>query len=123
MAGEQNERLFHPLDESQNILKRSRTNSSFNYGNDTLPIVSADGQSRNDLWKRHDMTPLRKFFLLSSILFCVLTILIFLYVIPCDSASTCSLSLLAPTPVSWDKSFEGIGKSAYPHNLNTLMST
>lgn len=68
-----------------------------------------NGQNNEDLWKRQDMSPLRRFFLVVSVLLCILTILVFLYVLPCDTSSLCSPTLEPRTPISWDQTFEGVG--------------
>ncbi|XP_058797452.1 uncharacterized protein LOC131667776 [Phymastichus coffea] len=100
---------FCPLDETKNLANRSRNGrNSFGYSNDNIPIMILDGQSHDDLWKRHDMSPLRRFSLVVSVLLCVLTILIFLYVLPCDNSAICPPVPEPKTSVSWDKTLEGV---------------
>lgn len=83
--------------------------STFGYSNDNIPIMVLNGQNNDDLWKRHDMSPIRKFFLVLSILLCIVTILVFLYVLPCDTSLLCSPTLEPRTPISWDQTFDGVG--------------
>ncbi|XP_001608079.1 uncharacterized protein LOC100124186 [Nasonia vitripennis] len=100
---------FYPLDETKNLANRARNGrNSFGYSTDNIPIMILDGQSHDDLWKRHDMSPLRRFCLVASVLLCILTILIFLYVLPCDNSSICPPAPEPKTSVSWDKTLEGV---------------
>jgi hypothetical protein len=102
---------FYPLDETKNLGNRTRNGrNSFGYSNDNIPIMVLDGQNHDDLWKRHDMSPLRRFCLVASVLLCILTILVFLYVLPCDNSSICLSAPEPKTSVSWDKTLEGIGE-------------
>ena len=102
---------FYPLDETKNLANRARNGrNSFGYSNDNIPIMILDGQSHDDLWKRHDMSSLRRFCLVASVLLCILTILIFLYVLPCDNSSICPPAPAPKTSVSWDRTLEGVGK-------------
>ncbi|XP_043470289.1 uncharacterized protein LOC122503706 [Leptopilina heterotoma] len=99
---------FHPLDETQNMGNRIRNGrSSLGFCNDNIPIMVLDGDG-HDLWKRHDMSPVRRICLVFSILLCILTTLVFLYVLPCDNSKICSEALGPKTSLSWEKSLEGI---------------
>lgn len=79
-----------------------------------------NGQNNEDLWKRQDMTPLRRFFFVTSILLCIVTILVFLWVLPCDTSSLCTPALEPRTPISWDQTFDGVGKLYFFNNKNKL---
>ncbi|XP_014220494.1 uncharacterized protein LOC106648262 isoform X1 [Trichogramma pretiosum] len=109
---------FYPLDETRSNLNRTRTNSSFTYSNDNVPIMILDSQSRNDFWKRNQMSLLRKLSILASILLCILVIIIFLYALPCSSTSSCTPKT---SSVAWDRTLQGIeilGRiSITPNNL------
>lgn len=72
-----------------------------------MPIMVVEG---NDLWKKRDMSPLRRFCLIASVLLCITTIIVFLYVLPCDNSMVCP-SINEPQPfISWDKTLQGVGK-------------
>ena len=81
---------------------------SLGYCSDNIPIMVLDGEA-HDLWKRHDMTSLRRVCLLFSILLCILTTLIFLYVLPCDNSVICPEVAEPKSSLSWEKTLEGVG--------------
>lgn len=90
-----------------NRLKNER--NALNYCNDEIPIMIIEGDGSNDLWKRQDMSPMRRLCLIVSILVCVLTILIFLYALPCDDSVICPETVKPRSLLSWDRSLEGVG--------------
>ena len=107
--------MFYPLDETKNTLNnRTRTRNgkiSFDYSNDNIPIMILDGQLTNDdLWKIRNMTPLRRLCLIASIFLCLFTIILFLYILPCNNSVVCSAVPEPQTSLSWDKTLEGVGK-------------
>ncbi|KAJ8683226.1 hypothetical protein QAD02_019018 [Eretmocerus hayati] len=99
---------FYPLDETKNFANRTRNGRhSLGYGNDNIPIMILNGQNDDDLWKRRDMSPVRRFFLAFTVLLCIFTIIVFLYLIPCDTSSICPSTPKSKTSVSWDTTFDG----------------
>ncbi|XP_023245391.1 uncharacterized protein LOC106641812 isoform X2 [Copidosoma floridanum] len=121
---------FYPLDETKNTGSRTRNGrTSFGYSSDNIPIMILNGPGQDDLWKRRDMSLLRKCCLVFSIILCIATILVFLFVIPCDNSSICLYSSSQPkTSLSWDKVLNGVelhGKITVvldePYNLIFLL--
>ncbi|XP_039304406.1 uncharacterized protein LOC105199534 isoform X2 [Solenopsis invicta] len=99
--------IFYPLDETQNLENnpRNRQNVIKYYRND-IPIMIIEGSEQNDFWKRKSISPIRRFCLFVSILLCIITILIFLYVLPCDSSMVCSPIIESHASISWDKTLQ-----------------
>lgn len=97
---------YYPLDESKNVGNRGTRNGQnmLKYYRDDMPIMAVDGNERNDLWQRRDsVSPLRRFCLVASVLLCIVTIVIFLYVLPCDSSMVCPSTSEPRSSISWDK--------------------
>ncbi|KAK2588229.1 hypothetical protein KPH14_004262 [Odynerus spinipes] len=99
---------YYPLDETRNMANRTRNGqSTLKCYRDDIPIMVIEGNTQNDLWKRRDMSPLRRFCLIASILLCIATILVFLYVLPCDTM-VCPPVNEPQSSVSWDKTLENV---------------
>lgn len=99
------------MDETRNLANRAKNGQNMlKYYRDDVPIMVVEGSDQNDLWKRHDMSPLWRFCLVASILLCVVTIVIFLYVLPCDNSMVCPSVNEPQSSISWDKTLQGIGK-------------
>lgn len=110
---------FHPLDETQNVSNRIRNGqSSLGYCSDNIPVMVLDGEAY-DLWKRHDMSSLRGICLVFSTLLCILTTLIFLYVLPCDDSLVCADASAPKSSLAWEKILEGVGKYKLALKINT----
>lgn len=103
--------MFCPLDETQNLENntRSRQNTIKCYQDD-IPVMIIEESEQNDFWKRRDMSPIRRFCLFASILLCIVTIVIFLYVLPCDSSMVCPPIIESQSSISWDKTLQDVGK-------------
>lgn len=67
---------------------------------DDVPIIK-------DAYKQ-PMTPLRKLCLASSIIVCFMTVIIFLWVLPCADDATCPAARPKHHLSSWEKDYEGI---------------
>ena len=78
---------------------------------DDIPIIKPDG-----ILPRHmePMSPLRKVCFVLSILLCGLTIVVFLWLIPCDWA-TCPSAPLRMGTRSWEMTLQGLGKFLEVH--------
>ncbi|XP_012143261.1 uncharacterized protein LOC100881522 [Megachile rotundata] len=96
---------YYPLDETRNLANRAKNGQNIlKYYRDDMPIMVVEG---GDLWKKRDMSPLRRFCLIASVLLCIATIIVFLYVLPCDNSMVCP-SINEPQPfISWDKTLQG----------------
>lgn len=116
--------MYYPLDETRNLADRTKNGQNMlKYYGDDIPIMVVDGNDQNDLWKRHDLSPLRRFCLFSSVLLCVVTIIIFLYVLPCDNSMICPSVNEPQSSISWDKTLQGVGKfNKVYKNLSLLLS-
>ncbi|KAL6444429.1 hypothetical protein ACFW04_001938 [Cataglyphis niger] len=101
--------MYCPLDETQNLgnSTRSRQNTIKCYQDD-IPVMVIEGSEQNDFWKRRDMSPMRRFCLFASILLCIVTIIIFLYVLPCDSSMICPPIIESQSSISWDKTLQDV---------------
>ncbi|XP_077256480.1 uncharacterized protein LOC143894210 isoform X2 [Temnothorax americanus] len=100
---------FYPLDETHNLENNTRNRqNTIKYYQDNVPIMVIEGNKQNDFWKRKDISPIRRFGLFVSILLCIITIVIFLYVLPCDSSMVCSSIIESHSPISWDKTLEDV---------------
>nr|KAF7431937.1 hypothetical protein H0235_004861 [Vespula pensylvanica] len=94
---------YYPLDETRNLANRTRNGQNIiKCYRDDIPKMIIEGNTQNDLWKRRDMSPLRRFCLVISILLCIATILVFLYVLPCDTM-ICPPVDEPQSSVSWEK--------------------
>ncbi|XP_035733754.1 uncharacterized protein LOC118446788 [Vespa mandarinia] len=94
---------YYPLDETRNLANRTRNGQNIiKCYRDDIPKMIIEGNTQNDLWKRRDMSPLRRFCLVISILLCIVTILVFLYVLPCDTM-ICPPINESQSSVSWEK--------------------
>ncbi|XP_033207348.1 uncharacterized protein LOC117166961 [Belonocnema kinseyi] len=103
-----NNSQFKPLDETQNVSNRIRNGqTSFGYCSDNIPMMVLDAEG-HDLWKPHDLSSLGRIFLVFSILLCILTTLIFLYVLPCDDSLVCADASTPKSSLSWEKILEGV---------------
>ncbi|KMQ90959.1 protein itfg3 [Lasius niger] len=101
--------MFCPLDETQNLgnSARNRQNTIKCYQDD-IPVMVIEGSEQNDFWRRRDMSPMRRFCLFASILLCIVTIVIFLYVLPCDSSMICPPIIESQSSISWDKTLQDV---------------
>lgn len=71
---------------------------------DDIPIIKPDGSLPENL---EPMSPLRKISFVLSILLCVLTIVVFLWLLPCDWA-TCPSAPLRSGTKSWETTLQGL---------------
>ncbi|KAI4480945.1 hypothetical protein M0804_010042 [Polistes exclamans] len=95
--------VYYPLDETRNLANRTRNGqNTIKCYRDDIPTMIIEGTTQNDLWKRRDMSPFRRFCLIISILLCIVTILVFLYVLPCDTM-VCPPVNKPQSSVSWEK--------------------
>ncbi|KAL6259947.1 hypothetical protein P5V15_009857 [Pogonomyrmex californicus] len=102
---------FYPLDESQNLQNNTQNRqNTIKYYQDDIPIMLIEESKRDDFWKRKDISPLRRFCLFTSILLCIITIIIFLYVLPCDSSMVCLPIIEPQSSISWDKTLQNVGE-------------
>ncbi|KYQ47044.1 Protein ITFG3 [Trachymyrmex zeteki] len=100
---------FHPLDGTQTLENNTRNRQNIiKYYRDDIPIMVIEGSEPYDVWKRRDMSPMRRFCLFMSILLCIITIIIFLYVLPCDSSMICSPIIEPHSSISWDKTLQDV---------------
>lgn len=72
--------------------------------------MTAPTQNKPTVYYTKPMSSLRKFAFGCSILVCFLTIVVFLWVIPCDW-SKCPATNHHPSIMSWDRSIEGLGNN------------
>ncbi|CAK9823857.1 hypothetical protein ANTRET_LOCUS2117 [Anthophora retusa] len=101
--------MYYPLDETRNLANRMKNGQNMlKYYRDDIPIMVVEGNDQNDLWKRRDMSSLRRFCLIVSVLLCIVTIIIFLYVLPCDNSMVCPSVDKLQSSISWDKTLQGI---------------
>lgn len=101
--------VYYPLDETRNLANRTRNGqNTLKYYRDDIPIMVIEGNDQNDLWKRRDMSPLRRLCLIASILLCIMTILVFLYVLPCDNSMVCPPVVEPQSSISWDRTLQGV---------------
>jgi len=108
--------MYYPLDETRNLGNNTRNRQNMiKYYRDDIPIMVIEGNEQNDFWKSRDMSPMRRFCLFASILLCIVTIVIFLYVLPCDSSVVCPPVIEPQSSISWDKTLEGVGKHITNH--------
>jgi hypothetical protein len=73
---------------------------------DEIRIIKPDGPLPHHL---EPMSPLRKVSFIISILLCGLTIVIFLWILPCDWATCPSTSVRFRTK-SWERTLQGLGE-------------
>ncbi|XP_076247668.1 uncharacterized protein LOC143187377 [Calliopsis andreniformis] len=100
--------IYYPLDETKKLANRMKNGQNIlKYYRDDIPIMVIEGNNQNDLWKRRDMSPLRRFCLITSILLCIVTIVVFLYVLPCDNSMVCPSVEEPQSSISWDKIIRG----------------
>ncbi|XP_018051446.1 PREDICTED: uncharacterized protein LOC108689257 [Atta colombica] len=100
---------FHPLDETQTLENNTRNRQNIiKYYRDDIPIMVIEGSEQYDVWKRKDISPMRRFCLFMSILLCIITIIIFLYVLPCDNSMICSPIIEPHSSISWDKTLQDV---------------
>ncbi|XP_070171269.1 uncharacterized protein [Polyergus mexicanus] len=101
--------MYCPLDETQNVENstRNRQNTIKCYQDD-IPVMIIEESEQNDFWKRRDISPMRRFCLFASILLCIVTIIIFLYVLPCDSSMICPPIIESQSSISWDKTLQDV---------------
>lgn len=103
--------IFYPLDETQNLGNHTRNRqNTFKYYRDDIPIMVIEGSKQDDFWKKKDISPMRRFCLFVSILLCIVTIVIFLYVLPCDSTIVCAPIIEPHSSISWDKTLQDVGE-------------
>lgn len=76
---------------------------------DEIQIIKPDGPLSHHL---EPMSPLRKVSFIISILLCGLTIVIFLWILPCDWATCPSTSVRFRTK-SWERTLQGLGEFMY----------
>ncbi|XP_012224919.1 uncharacterized protein [Linepithema humile] len=101
--------MFYPLDETRNVGNNARNRqNTIKYYQDDIPIMVIEENQHDDFWKRRNMSYIRRFCLLASVLLCIVTIIIFLYVLPCDNSMVCPSIIEPQSSVSWDKSLQGI---------------
>ncbi|KAG8251476.1 hypothetical protein J6590_079119 [Homalodisca vitripennis] len=85
---------------------------------DYQPLRSDDAHTNNHVpvhnkptvYYSKPMSPLRKLAFGCSILLCFITIVVFLWVVPCDW-SKCPAKTQRQPIMSWDRSVEGMGES------------
>lgn len=103
--------MFCPLDETQNLGNNTRIRqNTIKCYQDDIPVMIIEESEQNDFWNRKDMSPIRRFCLFASILLCIVTIVIFLYVLPCDSSMVCPPIIESQSSISWDKTLQDVGK-------------
>lgn len=103
--------VFYPLDETKNLENNARNRqSTIKYYRDNIPIMVIDENDQNDFWRHRDMSTIRRFCLFVSILLCIVTIIIFLYVLPCDNSMICPPTIEPQSSISWDKTMQGVGE-------------
>lgn len=107
--------MYYPLDETRNVRNARNRQNTIKYYQDDIPIMVIEENQQNDFWKRKNMSHMRRFCLLASILLCIITIIIFLYVLPCDNSMVCPSIIEPQSSVSWDKSLQDIGKFDISH--------
>lgn len=90
---------YHHLDESEDGHINGFPNVNC-HTLDDVPIIK-DGY-------KQPMSALRKFFFVLSILICFLTIIIFLWVLPCADDQTCAVTIPKHHSSSWEKAYHGI---------------
>jgi hypothetical protein len=73
---------------------------------DEIPIIKPGGSLPHHL---EPMSPLRKVSFSLSILLCGLTIVVFLWLLPCDWA-TCPSMAQRPGTKSWERTLHGLGE-------------
>lgn len=73
---------------------------------DEIPIIKPDGSVPRHL---EPMSPLRKVSFSLSIVLCGLTIVVFLWLLPCDWATCPSVALRSGTK-SWERTLHGVGE-------------
>lgn len=99
---------FYPLDETKGLANRLRNGRSINLGyrHNVIPSTMGHRDADVDMWKRPHMSFLRQFLLAVSILLCLATILIFLYILPCNDSDP----LTNRPALLWDNTLRGIGR-------------
>jgi len=108
--------MYYPLDETKNLGNNARNRQNMiKYYRDDIPIMVIEGNEQNDFWKSRDMSPMRRFCLFASILLCIVTIVIFLYVLPCDNSVVCPPVIEPQSSISWDTTLKGVGKCIINH--------
>jgi hypothetical protein len=85
---------------------------------DDIPIMKSDGSPPHHL---EPMSPLRKVSFVLSILLCGLTIVVFLWLLPCDLA-TCPSAPLRSGTKSWERTLQGLGETVC-HSVNVVCPT
>ncbi|XP_017882128.1 uncharacterized protein LOC108626141 [Ceratina calcarata] len=101
--------VYYPLDETKKLGNRMRNGqNTLKYYRDDIPIMVVEGNDQNDLWKDRNMSSLRRFFLIASVLLCIVTIIIFLYVLPCDNSIVCPSVNEPESSISWDRPLQGM---------------
>lgn len=101
--------IFYPLDETKNQENSTRIRqNTVKYYQDDIPIMIIEGNEQDDFWKRKEMSPMRCFCLFASILLCIVTLVIFLYELPCDSSTICPSIMEPQSSISWDRTLQGV---------------
>ncbi|XP_076282778.1 uncharacterized protein LOC143210117 [Lasioglossum baleicum] len=101
--------IYYPLDETKNAMNRMKNGQNmFKYYRDDVPIMSIEGNDQNDLWKPRDMSPFRRFCLVASILLCIVIIVVFLYVLPCNNSMVCPTISEPKSSISWHRTLNGL---------------
>ncbi|XP_066587890.1 uncharacterized protein [Prorops nasuta] len=123
--------VYFPLDETRNLSNHAENGyAGFKYYRDDAPVLLMDGNTaENDLWQKKDMSPLRRFCLVFSILLCIVTIIGFLYVLPCDDSLVCPTnSISQKSSISWEESLQNVELQGpisiipdFPYNLIFLV--
>lgn len=85
---------------SYNIIHDNENNILNHESGDSIAIL--DGSKTSD-----GMSPIRKFFFILSIVVCIFTVILFLWVVPCSEDSSCPVQKSTKTQ-NWSKNFEKI---------------
>ncbi|XP_043273721.1 protein FAM234B [Venturia canescens] len=100
---------YHNSKEPKNFAKDPvDSQGGYRYCGDDVPIMVTDNEAQNDFWKRREMSLLRRFCLVLSVLFCCATALVFLYALPCDNAVICPPVMENQPVITWEKTLEGV---------------
>lgn len=114
-------RNYHHLNDAEDNHMNGFPNINTNMMDDS-PMIK-DGYKK-------PMSPIRKFFFTLSILICFLTIVVFLWILPCSEDATCPAVIQKSKISNWEKPYHGIelmgpinvvkGISGYSKNLVLL---
>lgn len=101
---------YHSTKEPKNFAKDPvDSQGEYRYCGDDVPIIVTENEAQNDFWKRREMSLLRRFCLALSALFCLATVLVFLYALPCDNTVICPPVMENQPIMTWEKTLEGVG--------------